>query len=118
MKLIFSKDEEKNICVELFTGTEKRAFSYIEFVKSLWEKNELEEPEFCDEITDDEKSRLSLMIKRINEAVAERKTADVEEELKLDDETPDLEDDELGLDELDLDDEIVCKRSVNRIFFS
>lgn len=94
MKLIFTKDEEKNISVELGTDTGKKEFSYIELVKSLWEKNELEESEFCDEITEDEKSRLNSMIKKINEAVIERKGAVVEEQIPLDEKIPDLGDEE------------------------
>lgn len=71
MKLIFKKDENGNVLIELVTGTTTVDFSYVAMIKSLLVKNEVEEPEFDISISDDEQERIKAMLDKISAAITE-----------------------------------------------
>ena len=68
MKLIFTKGEDNDINVQLVKGTILVDFSYTEMLKQLLENNNFEETEYHN-ISDDEKSRIEVMLKKINDTI-------------------------------------------------
>jgi len=70
MKLIFTKNADNEINVQLAKGTVLEEFSYTEMIKQLLENNNFEEIEYYN-ISDDEKSRIEVMLKKINETIEE-----------------------------------------------
>ena len=70
MKLIFTKNADLEINVQLAKGTILEDFSYTEMLKQLLDNNNFEETEYHN-ITDDEKSRIEVMLKKINETIEE-----------------------------------------------
>ena len=70
MKLIFTKNADNEINVQLAKGTILEDFSYTEMLKQLLDNNNFEETEYHN-ITDDEKSRIEVMLKKINETIEE-----------------------------------------------
>jgi len=69
MKLIFEKDQDKNMEVKIRDGLSEKEFSYVEMIKMLRDKNEFEASEFNADITDDEKERINNMLSKINEVI-------------------------------------------------
>lgn len=69
MKIIFAKGEEQQITVKLKEGSEEQEFDYIKMITYLFNKKQLEEPEFGEGITDEEKEKIQDMIININSAI-------------------------------------------------
>lgn len=74
MKLIFKKEENQNIQIQLVTGTSTIDFTYIEMIKDLIKNNEIETPIFEGDISEEEKDRLNAMLKKISESIIEKET--------------------------------------------
>lgn len=68
MKLVFFKEDE-DIKLKLNNNGTDEEFSYVKLIKFLHEGNELEETEYYDDISDEEKSKIDEMIVKINEKV-------------------------------------------------
>lgn len=68
MKLVFFKEDEE-IKLKLNNNGMDEEFSYIKLIEFLHVGNELEETEYYDEISDEEKSKIDEMIIKINEKV-------------------------------------------------
>ena len=64
MKLIFTKTENGDINVLIQKGTTTDKFSYLEMLKQLLDKNEIEEPDFTgfEEI---EKEKIKKLLEKI-----------------------------------------------------
>ena len=64
MKLIFKKTENGDINVLIQKGTTTDTFSYLEMLKQLLDKNEIEEPDFTgfEEI---EKEKIKELLEKI-----------------------------------------------------
>ena len=64
MKLIFTKTENGDINVLIQNGTTTDKFSYLEMLKQLLDKNEIEEPDFTgfEEI---EKEKIKELLEKI-----------------------------------------------------
>jgi hypothetical protein len=64
MKLIFTKTENGDINVLIQKGTTTDEFSYLEMLKQLLDKNEIEEPDFTgfEEI---EKEKIKELLEKI-----------------------------------------------------
>lgn len=75
MKLIFTKNSDNEISVQLTKGTVVENFSYIEMIKQLLEHNKFEETDY-NNIAEEEKKRIEGMLQKIKEAVQERTKAD------------------------------------------
>ena len=71
MKLIFNKDEEDNIVVQMAIGTIVENFEYVSMVKELLKNNSFEETQFADSITADERERINNMLMQINKVINE-----------------------------------------------
>lgn len=69
MRMKFSKGEDGEVAVTLVDNTEEKEFDYVEMVKYLHSNNPLDEPEFSDGISENEKVKLQEMIKKMNEMV-------------------------------------------------
>lgn len=67
MKLFFKKDEQGEIVLDIQKGTVRVDFDYVEMLRQLLERNEIEEPDF--EGMDDEE------ITKVRELLAKIKTA-------------------------------------------
>ena len=68
MKLIFKKEEDKDINLTLTNGTIVEDFSYTAMVKQLLTNVPLEESDFIN-ISSEEQLRINAMLQKINEAV-------------------------------------------------
>ena len=68
MKLVFFKEDE-DIKLKLNNNGTDEEFSYVKLIKFLLVGNELEETEYYDDISDEEKSKIDEMILKINEKV-------------------------------------------------
>ena len=68
MKLVFFKEDE-DIKLKLNNNGTDEEFSYVKLIKFLHVGNELEETEYYDDISDEEKSKIDEMILKINEKV-------------------------------------------------
>lgn len=71
MKLIFKKDNDGEPQIDLVKGTTSQSFSYIEMLKGILEKELLEDPEFSEQISDDEKTRISELLDKIRTSIKE-----------------------------------------------
>ncbi len=69
MKITFAKDEEQQIKVRLKEEDEEQEFDYIKMITYLFDEKQLEEPEFGEGITDEEKEKIQDMITNINSAI-------------------------------------------------
>lgn len=69
MKITFAKDEEQQIKVRLKEDDEELEFDYIKMITYLFDEKQLEEPEFGEGITDEEKEKIQDMITNINSAI-------------------------------------------------
>lgn len=63
MKLIFSKDSNNEVCVELQNGTTVETFSYIEMVRQLLCNNHFDETDFGDLSLEEQKKIQSMLDK-------------------------------------------------------
>ena len=68
MKLVFFKEDE-DIKLKLNNNGTDEEFSYVKLIKFLHLGNELEETEYYDDISEEEKSKIDEMILKINEKV-------------------------------------------------
>lgn len=68
MKLVFFKEGE-DIKSKLNNDGMDEEFSYVKLIEFLHVGNELEETEYCDDISVEEKSKIDEMIIKINEKV-------------------------------------------------
>jgi translation initiation factor 2 gamma subunit (eIF-2gamma) len=68
MKLIFNKDQNNEITVQLKIGTVAEDFSYTKMVKQLLKNNVFEETDYTN-ISEEEKIRIEAMLKKINDAI-------------------------------------------------
>ena len=68
--MIFSRDEEKNLSLKLVRGTITEDFSYVNMIKELIDGKSFEDPVYPDNITEEEKARISIMLDKINDAVS------------------------------------------------
>lgn len=64
MNLKFSKNESKDVEVQVQNGTSQQAFSYIEMIKSLL-KGENLTTEFSEDMTDEEKRQINELVNKI-----------------------------------------------------
>lgn len=69
MKLIFSKNENESLEVELAKGTVTEEFSYVKLIKGLLENDKLDDTQFDESITDEEIEVIEKMVSRINDKV-------------------------------------------------
>jgi hypothetical protein len=69
MKLIFKKEGE-DIKIEMDAGTITENFDYVKMIQRLIDRNELDDPEFDGEISDDEQARIKAMLFKIQEAIS------------------------------------------------
>ena len=68
MKLVFFK-EENEIKLKLNHNNTDENFNYVRLIEFLHENNELEETEYCTEISEEEKTKINEMIIKINEKI-------------------------------------------------
>ena len=68
MKLIFTKNQDNEIDVQLTRGTIVESFSYTEMIKQLLAQNSFEDTEFKD-ISQEEKTRIETMLQNINNSI-------------------------------------------------
>jgi hypothetical protein len=68
MKLIFNKDQNNEITVQLKIGTVTEDFSYTKMVKQLLKNNIFEDTDYTN-ISEEEKMRIEAMLKKINDAI-------------------------------------------------
>ncbi|HEX8334332.1 MAG TPA: hypothetical protein VF622_17045 [Segetibacter sp.] len=65
MKLIFKKDENKEINIKIQKGTIAEDFTYIEMIKQLLAHNDFNDTDFTN-LSEDEKERLTVMLAKIS----------------------------------------------------
>ena len=81
MKLIFSRQED-TIVTKLELGGDIEEFDYLIFINKLIGGETLEEAEYPEDITQQEKEEIDGMIDRINEALVSQ-SVDEQEELNI-----------------------------------
>ena len=74
MKLVFFK-EDSEIKLKLNHENVDEDFNYVKLIEFLHNNNELEETEYYEEISDEEKEKIDDMIQKINEKTV-RQTAE------------------------------------------
>ncbi|WP_415396269.1 hypothetical protein [Sulfurimonas sp. CS5] len=67
MKLVFFKEGEE-VKLKINNG-EDTEFNYVKLIEFLHTNNELEETEYWDGISEEEKNKVNAMIDKINEVV-------------------------------------------------
>lgn len=82
MKLIFTKQPNNDIKVQLQKGLIVEEFTYTEMIRQLLVLNDFEDCEFI-ELSDDEESKIKDMLNKINDVF-------VEDEIENSDEINDL----------------------------
>lgn len=65
MKLIFTKDENNEITVQLQKGTVMESFTYTEMISQLLEKNDFDGTEYVD-LSPEEEASIKKMLEKIN----------------------------------------------------
>ncbi|QUH26138.1 hypothetical protein [Serpentinicella alkaliphila] len=85
MKLKFNKIEDGTITVSSVHGDVETDFNYIEMIEYLYENNLLQDMEYCEEITEDEKIKLTEMISKINAAIVRKENADMNVQVEAED---------------------------------
>ena len=78
MRLVFTKDLNNEIQVQLQNGTILQVFSYTEMVKQLLVDNVFEDTIF-ENLTDDETKKINFMLEKIKD-VFEEEDKELEEE--------------------------------------
>ena len=74
MKLIFSKDENNEISLQLQRGTTVENFSYVEMVRQLLERNTFEDTDFGN-LSTEEQGKIQTMLDKISKALEEDSNA-------------------------------------------
>jgi hypothetical protein len=72
MKLIFSKDNNNEISVQLQNGTIVEAFSYTEMVRQLLINNKFEDTDFGN-LSTEEREKVQTMLDKISKVFEEDK---------------------------------------------
>lgn len=70
MKLIFTKDANNDIKVQLQKGLIIEEFTYTEMIRQLLVLNDFEDSEFI-ELSDEEETKIMDMLKKINDVFGE-----------------------------------------------
>lgn len=78
MKLIFAKTENGDINVLIQKGTVTENFSYLEMLKQLLDKNEIDEPDFTG-FEEQEKDRIKELLNKIKFKIDEAKKTKIED---------------------------------------
>ena len=68
MKLIFSKNKDAEFSVKLATGTIVEDFTYTAMIKQLLKNNNFEDCQY-NGLSTEEKKKVEVMLKKINEAI-------------------------------------------------
>ena len=68
MKLIFNKNDDNEISIQLKSGEQVEEFSYTIMIKYLLTENEFEDIEY-NNLNDEEEQRIKVMINQILEKV-------------------------------------------------
>jgi len=71
MKLIFSKDNDNNLTIQMITGTVVEDFTYVNMIKELIKNNKFEETEYNENISSEEREKIESMLNQINESIEE-----------------------------------------------
>ncbi len=71
--------EENEIKIYISKDNNKNQFDYINFIKYLYENNKIEDINFTEDFSEDEKEKFSEMITKINEATI-KKSEDIKKE--------------------------------------
>lgn len=71
MKLIFSKDDDNNLTIQMATGTVVEDFTYVNMIKELIKSNKFDETEYDENISNEEREKIGLMLNQINESIVE-----------------------------------------------
>ena len=71
MKLIFSKDDENNLSIQMATGTVVEDFTYVEMIKGLIKNNKFDDTQYDEKITEEEREKIESMLKKINESIGQ-----------------------------------------------
>jgi len=77
MKLIFTKDANKEINVQLQKGTIVEDFSYIEMVSQLLTSNSFDDTDFTN-LLDEEQSKIQAMLDKISAVFQDEEGNDIE----------------------------------------
>lgn len=70
MKLVFKKDEERQISVFLVVDGREQEFSYVDMIKALIESKKMEPPEISEGFTEAEMSSINSMVSFINKEIS------------------------------------------------
>jgi hypothetical protein len=73
MKLIFSKDDNNEISVQLQNGTIVEAFSYTEMVRQLLISNKFEDTDFGN-LSTEEREKVQTMLDKISKVFEDENT--------------------------------------------
>jgi hypothetical protein len=73
MKLVFFKEVDE-IKVKLEHDGSDEEFNYIRLIEFLHDNNELEDTEYYDDISEDEKDKINNMINEINTTIIKQAT--------------------------------------------
>ena len=76
MKLIFTKNDNNEVDVQLQKGTVIEDFSYTEMISQLLVKNDFDDAEF-DNLSEGEESRIKNMLDKVSDVFKEE--TDIEE---------------------------------------
>lgn len=68
MQLIFKRNNE-NLSIEIKDGVSTIEFNYVDMIKKFLNDNVLEETVFEGDITEEEKVKITDMVKKINNAL-------------------------------------------------
>lgn len=67
MKLIIKKESDENITMKLkINSQDEKEFDYIDFIEGIYNKEEIEDPEFDESVNDWEKDTITKLIAKIN----------------------------------------------------
>ena len=78
MKLIFTKQPNNDIKVQLQKGLIVEEFSYTEMIRQLLVLNDFEDSEFI-ELSEEEETKIKDMLKKINDVFVEDKIENSDE---------------------------------------
>lgn len=71
MKLIFSKDDDNNLTIQIATGTVVEDFTYVSMIKELIKNNTFDETEYSENISEKERKTIDSMLNKINDSIEE-----------------------------------------------
>jgi hypothetical protein len=67
MKIIIKKEADENITMKLkINSQDEKEFDYIDFIEGIYNKEEIEDPEFDESVNDWEKDTITKLIAKIN----------------------------------------------------